>query len=65
MFSPVFPAVMMAIMKSNMNLMMGIPHVPKPRKPIEEGRAFKETATNHLRSDMVIAMEEERDAGPG
>ncbi len=60
--NPIFPAMMTALMKVSFNMMMGIPHVPKPRKPIEEGRAFKETPTNHLRSDMVVAMEEERDA---
>ena len=64
MFSPVFPAVMMAMISYNVKLILGEGHKPKPRKPVEEGRAFKETPTNHLRSDMIIAVEEERDAGP-
>ncbi len=38
--NPIFPAVMQAIMKSTFNLMMGIPYVPKARKPIEETGAF-------------------------
>lgn len=38
--NPVFPAVMQALMKSSFSMWVGIPHVPKARKPIEEGGAF-------------------------
>ena len=50
--NPVFPAVFMAISRCYFDMLTGIPYTP--RKPMKEPPTFP-------RSDMVEAMEEERD----
>ena len=58
--NPTFFAFQKAMMKVAMNTLMGLPHVPKPKRDPNAGPAFATPEGAFPRSDIIMMAEEEQ-----